>query len=156
VRESDPPETKERTMAPKKLTVTARLSHWTSTDGTRGANLDITDQVSGVTMLRIEITPADFYRLMSGAATENIDTEVYGLDRLGQVRDWKTVTVPTEYEDYKYRDGAVPDRVRNHPVPEGYEYAGARRNNQSQWLITFDRWFDPTPEQRQERLDRFS
>lgn len=146
----------------QKLTVTARISHWTGmgrgSGYERGATISVTDSVSGVQFLEVEISPEDFYKLMSGSATGQTSAELRGVDRLDQIRDFTTVSVKTESDDWRFKDGDLPDRIRNYPVPDGYEgytWAGAHRNNAAQWVITFDRWRKPTTEERKEHLEKW-
>lgn len=138
-------------MAKQELTVNVRLSFWHGT-GERRATLEVTDSVSGLSFMEIELGPEALYGLLSGSGTKQVPGELRGIERVNQIRETKQVEVPTISGD-PISGREVPEWVEQTPPPEeGFEYAGAHRTNRRTWNITFVRWHTPDAEERAAHL----
>lgn len=104
--------------------------HWHGNDGSRGMSLEIQDDLSGVIMARLRLTPEQAYDLMRGSTFSVEGEHGSRLDWVGKVMVHESHAVPREVlKDVHYSEMADVGQAWAKANLPGWDTYEARRNN---------------------------
>lgn len=117
-----------------------QTGHWHSNDGTRGMSLEIQDDLSGVVMALLRLTPKQAYDLMRGSRF-TVEGEHGELDWVGKTMVHESHAVPRKVLEFVHYSALadVGKAWAEANIP-GWDVYEARRNNSGGVTVVTRKW----------------